>query len=68
VHAFSHDQVRLLVLDQLQPRAEIPDLLLNGRGLLVVLDVQYTVDVEAAVSGCAKESDDGDLKQEEDDR
>ena len=57
MHAFSHDQVRLLVLDQLQSCAEIPNLLLNGRGLLVVLDVQYAVDVEAAISGCAKESD-----------
>lgn len=47
MHTFSHDQIRLLVFDHLQPRAEIPDLRLDRRDVLVVSYVEHAVDVEA---------------------
>jgi hypothetical protein len=47
MHPFPHDQIRLLIFDQLQPRAEIPDLRLDRRDVLVVSHVEHAVDVEA---------------------
>lgn len=54
VHALAHDEVRLLVLDHLQPAAEGAHLALDRRHLLVVVDVHHAVDVEAGVSGVYK--------------
>jgi len=47
VDALTHDEVRLLVLDELQARRKVTDLLLDGGGLLVVAEVEDAVDVEA---------------------
>jgi hypothetical protein len=47
VYSFSDDKVRLFILNHLQPRAQIPDLLLDRRGLLLISDIQNAMDVEA---------------------
>lgn len=46
----SDNEIRLLVFDHLQPRAQIPNLLLDRRNLLVLVDVQHAMDVEAGWS------------------
>jgi hypothetical protein len=50
VHALTDDEVRLLVLDHLQPAREVADLALDRRHLLLVVNVHHPVHVEAAVS------------------
>jgi len=47
VHPLPDHKIRLLVLDHLQSRAQIPDLLFDRCDMLVVADEEDAVDVEA---------------------
>ena len=67
MHSFPDDEIRLLILHQLQPRAQVSDLLLDGRYLLVIAHVQHAVDIEAGVrSGVALEAGDTSHQLEHD--